>query len=156
MNVISLIAEFQGYLKKRSTAEDLIDEEVHRFKEQRQKQKEEDDDDEIQEVIKRAHVKHPKDEVTLDSDDDINGHDSDENAASSSSRGKGRGRGSRGGRGSRRARGESSSARGSRGGRGSRSKAPVIDDSQRSISDSFAVSSKGKGKASASKKSNIM
>lgn len=146
----------QGYLKKRHTNEDVIDEEVQRYKEQRQQRKEE--DQEIQEAIKRAQVKRPKEDVTIDSDNEINGfdRDSDESEASAS-RGRGRGRGSRarGGRGSRGGRGESSSARGSRGGRGSRSKAPVIEDSQRSIMDSFVSSNKG-GKSKASNRSHVM
>lgn len=147
----------QGYLKKRHTNEDLIDEEVQRYKEQRQQRKEE--DQEIQEAIKRAQVKRPKEDVTIDSDNEINGldRDSDESEASVS-RGRGRGRGSRarGGRGSRGGRGESSSTRGSRGGgRGSRNKAPVLEDSQKSIMDSFVSSNKG-GKSKASNKSHVM
>ena len=132
----------------------MIDEEVGRFKEERKKKKEE--DQEVQEAIKRAKSK-PKNDAAFDSDVEMNGVDSDGSEASASTsrgRGRGRGRGSRGGgRGSRGSKGDSTSTRGGRGSRGGRGKNPVVEDSQRSIVDSFRSSGRAK---TAPKKSNYL
>jgi len=126
----------------------VIDDEVLRYKQERSRGQEEDQD--VKEAIKRSHVKRPND--TIDNDDsDMNGQDSDESEVSVT---KGKGRGSTRGRGrGRGGRGESkTSTRGSRGGRGGRGKTPVIEDSQRSIKDSFLSSSKSRS----SKKFDVM
>ena len=138
-------------MKKRNADEGVIDDEVLRYKQERSRGHEEDQD--VKEAIKRSHVKRPND--TIDNDDsDMNGQDSDESEVSvtkgkggGSTRGRGRGRGSRGGRGE-----SKTSTRGSRGGRGGRGKTPVIEDSQRSIKDSFLSSSKSRS----SKKFDVM
>lgn len=140
-------------MKKRNADEDVIDEEVHRYKQERQCGQEE--DQEVKEAIKRAQIKRPASSVDNDdSDMEMSRHDSDESETSvtngggrgSRGRGRGRGRGSRGGGG-----GSKTSTRGSRGGRGGRGKAPVVEDSQKSIKDSFLSSSR-----SSSKKSHVM
>ncbi|XP_045212304.2 double-strand break repair protein MRE11-like isoform X2 [Mercenaria mercenaria] len=122
----------QEYLKERRTNEDIIDEEVQRYKKQRQKRKEE--DHEIQ-----------MEDISIDRGTEMNGHDNipDQNEVSTSARGCGRGRGlhALGGRGARGGRGKSSSARGSRGKRGGRSKVQV-NERQMSVMNSFPSSSK--------------
>ncbi|XP_052818533.1 double-strand break repair protein MRE11-like [Mya arenaria] len=143
--VIYQLERTQDHLKKRSTNEDVIDDEVHRYKEERQRRKE--DEQELEEAKKVVPKRQP--DITIgESDDDINGMNSDDSEISKASSTRGRGKGSRGGRGSRGAKGEGARGRGSRGGRG---RAPVVDSSQRSIADSF-TSSKAKSSKRASKK----
>ncbi|XP_061182203.1 double-strand break repair protein MRE11-like [Saccostrea echinata] len=126
----------QTHLKQRNISEDLIIEEVNRYKEERKKKKE--DETEVKEAIKRAQTKRPKD---LEEDDVDMNSDSDENesnAPSTSSSKRGRGRGSRGGQ-----KGETTRGRGSRGGRGGRGsrggrgKAAVVETSNSSILNAF-------------------
>ncbi|XP_052264918.1 double-strand break repair protein MRE11-like isoform X2 [Dreissena polymorpha] len=133
----------QDHLKKRSTNEDVIDEEVHRFKEERQRSKEE--DTEVKAILEQS-AKKPHDEKSDHSDIELNGDDSDESSTSKASSARGRGRGSRGGPGSRGGRGSrggkgegSGGGQGSRGGRGGRGKAAVVEESQKSIMDSFSA-----------------
>lgn len=89
----------QTYLKQRNVSEDLIGEEVNRYKEERKKKKE--DEAEVKEAIKRAQTKRPKDmddEDEIGRNSDSEGNESDVPTTSSTTRGRGRGRGSRGGK----------------------------------------------------------
>lgn len=90
---------FQTHLKQRNISEDLIVDEVNRYKEERKKKKE--DEAEVKEAIKRAQTKRPKDmddEDEIGRNSDSEGNESDVPTTSSTTRGRGRGRGSRGGK----------------------------------------------------------
>ncbi|KAK6171195.1 hypothetical protein SNE40_019436 [Patella caerulea] len=131
------IGKTQKYLKDRNAAEEIIDVEICRFKEERKQKKQE--DEEVKEALKIAISKRESQNATGYQDDENNDSimDSDESESSSVSstgRGRGRGRGSR-------ARGtsnQSSRGRGSRGGRGK--KAAVVENNN-SIMNSFSRAS---------------
>ena len=137
----------QKHLRNRRAGEDVIDQEIVRFKELRRG---EEVDKETQEVMQNISGRTPKDELStrLESGDEEPGYQSDDSTSTSSrgrGRGRGRGRASRGGRGQ--SNESTSRGRGSRGGRGARAgrgKAPVVEETSRgslSIKEAFASAS---------------
>ena len=124
------------YLKKRSTAEDVIDDEVIKYKEERKKKKE--DEQEVKEAIEIAKTKRNREEISVDSDGESNFDDMDVSITSRGGRGSRRGRRGRGS--------ESGVTRGTRGGRGrgAKNKEPVVNDSQRSMMESFTSSGRSR------------
>lgn len=124
-------------MKHRNAEEDVIDQEVTRYRDERKRTVEE--DEEIKEALKRSQIKHRDESRVSDLDDegsdDMNGRgdDSDHSMPAVTPQEKGR------------SRGQTSTApratgRGSRGGRGGRSKAPVVaqPSNSRNIKDVFA------------------
>ncbi|KAK3579518.1 hypothetical protein CHS0354_028347 [Potamilus streckersoni] len=144
----------QTYLKNRNTMEELIDEEVCRFREERKKKKEE--EEEVREALKRAQQKRPEtqgeDRFPDDADQDDMDSDGDKTKISDISS---HGRGRQGQEVAKTTRGSRGGGRGSRGSRG-RGKVTGVENNQGSSSllDTFIYKQSRAGQNSGSSSTN--
>ncbi|KAL3876816.1 hypothetical protein ACJMK2_034610 [Sinanodonta woodiana] len=152
--VIFQLEKTQKYLKNKHIMEELIDEEVCRFREERKKKKEE--DEEVKEALKRAQQKRPEtqDDNRFSDNADQDEMDSDGDKSTISESSSYRGRGKRGNE-VKPTRGSRGGGRGSRGGKGRGNVSGVESRGSSSLLDTFMYKPSAAGQLSASSFTNV-